>query len=89
MKDYAKNAAVRRARVEVTLVFREIQEQIFDRVKEYIDGASAKAITDGSPFDANEVGKAAAAYGSEPWGGISSKPALEHKPSRASKARNR
>ena len=89
MKDYAKNAAVRRGRVEITLEFRAIQEQMFDRMKDYIDAASAKAITDGRPFDANEVGKDAAAFAAEPWGGISSKPALEHKPSRTGKARKR
>jgi hypothetical protein len=86
MKDYDKNAAVRRARMETALVFRRIQDEMFDRIKQYIDTAHAKSITDGSSFNADQVGKDAASFGAEPWS-IGAKPAIAHKPDR--KARKR
>lgn len=86
MKDYEKSAATRRARMETVLVMKRIQDELFDRIKEYIDAATKKALTDGIAFDADEVGKAAAAYGAEPWS-FTSKPALEHQP--VGKARKR
>lgn len=86
MKDYDKNAAVRRARMETALVFRRIQDEMFDRIKEYIDVASAKCIADGRVFNADQVGKDAAAHGAAPWS-IGATKAIEHKPPR--KARKR
>ena len=88
MKDYDKRACERRARAELALVISRIKDEAHDRMKAFIDAACATAIKDGRALNVDEVGTNAAAYGGEPWG-VNSKPALEHKPSRASKARKR
>ncbi len=86
MKDYDKRACERRARAELALVISRIRDEAHDRMKAFIDAACANAIKDGRALNVDEVGTNAAAYGGEPWG-VSSKPAIEHKPDR--KARKR
>ncbi len=87
MKDYDKNAAKRRMRAEIVLEFQKIQEQMFDRAYAYIEGAMTKAITDGSLINADQIGKDAAHYGAQPWGGLGARPAIEHKPARKPRKR--
>lgn len=78
--------AYRRAQAEANLEFAKIRTRMMARVKQYIRQAQMRALTDGSTFDADKIGKAAAEFAAEPWSGLSAKPVLEHKPARASKA---
>ncbi len=86
MKDYDKRAAQRRARAECALVWADIRDQLMDRAMAYIDNLANKAITDGSKFDAHQVGKDAAEYGAQPWS-LASAPAIEHQPAKKPRKR--
>lgn len=78
--------AYRRAQAEANLEFAKIRTRMMARVKQYIQQAQTKAITDGSTFDADQIGKDAATFAAEPWS-VGAKPAIEHRPAR--KARKR
>ncbi len=67
MKDYEKNAAIRRAKAELALQLGRIREEAHDRMKQHVEAESLRAINDGRVFNADEVGKAATAFGIEPW----------------------